>query len=84
MQVRVRLFAVLRERAGADELELELPDGARSRDALARMSALTAAAGGDGGQPRVRRRRGRCVAGDELALIPPVSGGAHRRSSTCG
>ena len=34
MQVRVRLFAGLRERAGADELELELPDGASVRDAL--------------------------------------------------
>jgi len=30
MQVRVRLFAALRERAGTDELELDLPDGASS------------------------------------------------------
>ena len=37
MQVRVLLFAGLRERAGANALELELPEHARVRDALARM-----------------------------------------------
>ncbi len=41
MHVRVRLFAVLRERAGAPEIELELPDGARVGDALERVRALT-------------------------------------------
>jgi molybdopterin converting factor small subunit len=35
MEVTVRLFAMLRERAGADSLTLELPDGARVSDALA-------------------------------------------------
>src|ERR671914_380322 len=35
MQVTVRLFAMLRERAGAPEVTLELPDGARVGDALA-------------------------------------------------
>jgi len=87
MQVRVRLFAGLRERAGADALELELPEGARVRDALARMDGLTAGVPvvmavnqeyADGAQA--------LSAGDELALIPPVSGGAagvaHVRVST--
>ena len=37
----MRLFAVLRERAGADEVELELPDGALVGDALERLQALT-------------------------------------------
>jgi molybdopterin converting factor small subunit len=41
MRVRVRLFAGLRERAGAAELELELPEGARVADALARVRELT-------------------------------------------
>ena len=35
MEVTVRLFAMLRERAGAPELKLELPEGARVSDALA-------------------------------------------------
>jgi len=77
MQVRVRLFAGLRERAGASELELELPEGAVVADALARMQPVTA------GVPVVmavnREYAGdeqALCAGDELALIPPVSGGS--------
>ena len=38
MQVSVRLFAGLRERAGTDRLELELPDDARVADVLAAMA----------------------------------------------
>ena len=41
MEVRVRLFAGLRERAGTDEVALELPEGAVVRDALEQMQALT-------------------------------------------
>ncbi len=77
MVVRVRLFAGLRERAGANELELELPEGARVRDALRQVQALTA------GVPVVMAVNHQYAAedeplrgGDELALIPPVSGGA--------
>src|SRR3954452_4607047 len=43
MRVQVRLFAMLRERAGRDVLDLELPDGARVAVALA---AVDAPAGG--------------------------------------
>ena len=42
MTVRVRLFAMLRERAGSDSLELELPDGANVGDALAALAEVTA------------------------------------------
>ena len=38
MQVTVRLFAQLRERAGAREVSLELPDGARVADALRELA----------------------------------------------
>jgi len=77
IEVSVRLFAGLRERAGAEALSLALPDDARVGDALARMTELTA------GIPvvmAVNREYARTDhplrAGDELALIPPVSGGA--------
>jgi molybdopterin synthase catalytic subunit len=77
MEVRVRVFAGLRERAGADELELDLPDGATVGDALARLHDVT------GGAPVVMAVN-RTYAdsadvlrpGDEVALIPPVSGGS--------
>ena len=77
MQIRVRLFAGLRERAGVDELALELPEGALVRDALARIETLTA------GLPVVMAVNREYAAdeqplsaGDEIALIPPVSGGS--------
>jgi MoaE-MoaD fusion protein len=77
MHVRVRLFAGLRERAGADEVELELPDGALVSDALERLSAVT---GGVRVVMAVNQeyadRDLSLAPGDELALIPPVSGGS--------
>ena len=76
MVVTIRLFAMLRERAGAGQIELDLPDGARVRDALDRLDDLA------GGLPLVMAiNRDYADAdselrpGDELALIPPVSGG---------
>ena len=77
MHVRVRLFAALRERAGAEEIDLELPEGASVADALSRMQGVT-------GNLRVvmavnqeyADESALLSAGDELALIPPVSGGA--------
>jgi MoaE-MoaD fusion protein len=76
MEVRVHLFAALRERAGVNELALELPDGALVRDALARVERLTS------GLPVVMAVNQEYAgedqvlsAGDEIALIPPVSGG---------
>jgi molybdopterin synthase catalytic subunit len=77
MQVRIRLFAGLRERAGTDEVEVDLPEGALVRDALEQMRELT------NGVPvvmAVNREYARADEalhpGDELALIPPVSGGS--------
>jgi molybdopterin synthase catalytic subunit len=77
MQVRVKLFAGLRERAGTDELSLELPSGARVADALEQVRWLTQnipvvmAINLDYADPQAELH-----AEDELALIPPVSGGA--------
>src|SRR3954469_6114048 len=76
MTIRVRLFAGLRERAGADEVRLELPAGARVGDALERLGDL---AGGVTLVMAVNRQYADAGApvgpDDELALIPPVSGG---------
>ena len=44
MEVTVRLFAMLRERAGTREVSLELPDGARVGDAIAVSAPHRAAA----------------------------------------
>jgi molybdopterin synthase catalytic subunit len=77
MHVRVRLFAGLRERAGADEVELELPDGALVSDALERLSAVTDGVRVVMAVNHEYAEPGASLApGDELALIPPVSGGS--------
>ncbi len=76
MEVSVRLFAGLRERAGSDSLQLELADGASVADALAALSGQLDASGC---LLAVNREYADddlvLAAGDELALIPPVSGG---------
>jgi molybdopterin converting factor subunit 1 len=81
MRVSVRLFATLREEAGVDRLALDLGGGATAEDAwrevaarhpslAARRASLTAA---------VNRRYApwgeALTEGDEVAFIPPVSGG---------
>lgn len=83
MIVRIRLFAQLRERAGSDSIEAELAEGATVADALRELGS---------GPPLdellarlpVRMAVNRELvgvdtmlhSGDELALLPPVSGGA--------
>ena len=73
----MRLFAALRERAGADEIAVQLPEGAQVGDALAQLDALIR------GVPVVMAVNREYAAsdwalqaGDEVALIPPVSGGS--------
>ena len=82
MFVQVRLFAMLRERAGKEEVAVELPEGATVGDALA-------AVGSEHGLAELLARTPVVMAvnreyasadsvlaeSDELALIPPVSGG---------
>jgi molybdopterin converting factor subunit 1 len=81
--VRVRLFAILRERAGDEAVEIELPDGATVSDAIAALRQRQGLAELLSRLPvRVAVNREYAdeatslEAGDELALIPPVSGGA--------
>jgi len=80
--VRIRLFAQLRERAGADAIEAELADGATVADALDQLASHPPL---DELLARLPVRMAvnrelvatdtRLRAGDELALLPPVSGG---------
>lgn len=86
MVLQVRLFAVLRERAGSDRLEIELAEGATVADAMRAVGAesppLAEALEAMPVVMAVNRtyagEDAQLVAGDELALIPPVSGGAGR------
>lgn len=87
MQVRVRLFASYREAAGVGEVQVDLPEGATVDDAIAAVTLRyprVAPAGGASGLVAARNReyasRDATLAdGDEVALIPPVSGGADPR-----
>jgi molybdopterin synthase catalytic subunit len=83
MTVTVRLFAILRERAGRDSVEIELPEGATVGDAFERLAAAPGLAELVERMPlrmavnREYANEGtRISAGDELAVIPPISGGA--------
>jgi molybdopterin synthase catalytic subunit len=83
MTVRVRLFAVLRERAGSDSIEVELPEGGTVSDVLERLAdepPLDAVLERMPVRMAVNRAYAaddtRLTPDDELALIPPISGGA--------
>lgn len=81
MTVRVKLFAILRERAGTGELSMQLPDGAAADRAVQAVAerfpslrphlAKAACAVNLAYAPRSTVLSD----GDELALIPAVSGG---------
>jgi molybdopterin converting factor subunit 1 len=81
MNVRVRLFASAREAAGVGHLLLDLPAGATVRDAIAAVTNEHPLVG-DIRQMVIARDRDYVTLdeplsdGNELALIPPVSGGA--------
>jgi molybdopterin synthase catalytic subunit/molybdopterin converting factor small subunit len=77
MRISVRLFAALRERAGWSQRELELPEGAVVADVWAALGLGDEPPGLAYARNREYAERGQAVeAGDEVALIPPVSGGA--------
>ena len=80
MRVTVRFFALYRERAGIGQAEVELPEGATAWDLLGRLRAA---------YPSLPSSNSVLIAvnseyvdhdqpireGDEVAFIPPVSGG---------
>src|SRR5919108_1098067 len=79
MRVTVKLFAGLRERAGTGERELELPDAATAADTWRALDLGPEPPGLLYAVNQVYAPRDQALAGgDEVALIPPVSGGAFR------
>ena len=81
MRVRVLFFGMLKDRMGKSSDSLELPDGASIRDLLAHyetevprlkesLPALAVAVNQVYASPEAKLK-----AGDEVALLPPVSGG---------
>ena len=81
MRIHVKLFSLLREKAGTDTIALDLPEGASAAQALALLLQHHPAL-----EPHLSNVRlavhmdfvdtTLCLAeGDELTLIPPVSGG---------
>ncbi len=92
MQVRVRLFAMLRAREGADQIEINLDDGASAAQLVDHFFATRP--GLDSLRPHLRLGlNGVLVArdanfsqirvhpDDEIALLPPASGGSSGRRS---
>jgi molybdopterin synthase catalytic subunit len=84
MRVKVQLFARLRELAGRGEATLEIPAGARVDDVWRALTvahpdlapfgrAVSCAVNAD-----FAARSAPVRDGDEIAFLPPVSGGMHR------
>ncbi len=82
MKVNIRLFAMLRQQAGWSQREFELPEGSTVEDAWQALIELVPAIGASRDTVRFAHNRGYTALeqplydGDEVALIPPVAGGA--------
>ena len=81
MQVKIKYFAACHEIFGRDEEDMELPEGAIVRDILQRLEAevpefaeyydvMQMSVNWEYATPDTQ-----LSAGDEVALIPPVTGG---------
>lgn len=82
MEITVRLFAGLRERAGTGERDLELANGATVGDVWPALGLGEEPQGLLYAVNRAYAPPGQALSsGDEVALIPPVSGGAFRLSA---
>ena len=82
MRLRLLAFARLRELLGWSEREIDVPENARAEDVWSELVAECAALAPLRGSTRVAlngavlaRWDGALAAGDELALLPPSSGG---------
>lgn len=87
MQVKVLLFALFREQAGTHRLELTLPPAATVGDAKAALEAQypLKLSGGMAAINELMAQAGDVLKdGDELAFLPPVSGGSVEPSPLVG
>ena len=84
MRVSVKLFAQLRDKSGADTVALEVADGAGAPTVKDVWQALVAAhpelapfesSVSSAVNAAYARKHTRVNAGDEVAFLPPVSGG---------
>lgn len=79
MNIQVRLFAAARERAGTDEVELAVLPDATLQDVQDAMHTVYPGFQGMPGRWAVNlvfaAPAKKIEAGDEIAFIPPVSGG---------
>ena len=81
VRVKARLFAALREQVGSRSLELDLPDDATVADVWTALGLGTEPSGLVYAVNRAYVDRATALRdGDEVAVIPPVSGGAFRLS----
>ena len=80
--IRVRFFAIIRDRAGGGETTLELQEGATVADAESALAGRFPAIAGFLGRAAFAVNQAYAPKdmvlrdGDELAVIPPVSGGS--------
>ncbi|MGA7617286.1 MAG: molybdopterin converting factor subunit 1 [Thermoanaerobaculia bacterium] len=81
MKVRILLFAILRDIVGRDEIDRDLPDGSRASDLWRDLLSEFPDLGRFQSPPMVAVNQNYEPAGtelhdgDEVAFIPPVSGG---------
>jgi molybdopterin converting factor subunit 1 len=82
MRLRIRLFAAFREAVGQNELSYEAPDGATAGAVVSRLSSEYPRLGSAVKNAMLAANLEyvgpdhQLHDGDELALIPPVSGGS--------
>lgn len=81
LKVRVKLFASYKEKAGASDIEMNLSDEATVSDAASELLRLYPAISGDTSRLMIavneeyQEHDYPLAENDEVAFIPPVSGG---------
>ena len=81
MRIRVRLFAVARQAAGRDSIDMDLPEGATIAEVRRQLGAAIPQLSKFAGQlmfavnAEYADDRAPVPPGAEVACIPPVSGG---------